>query len=212
MRMEKVNENQVRFILSNNDLTERDIKITELAYGSEKSQRLFREMMEQAANELGFEADNAPLMIEVVPSSMDSIMIIVSKVSEGEDWESKFNGLGRTRKMKVKIQDKEPPAAPALNDISIYSFNSIDDAANASSRIFGYYRGVSSLFKNQNRFYLVLQNVYMHGEPGKDELEVVLGEYGEKHISNKITKYYLIEHGELLIFSNAVGILATHLS
>lgn len=55
MRIEKISENQIKFLLSKADLTERDIKITELAYGSEKTQELFREMMEQAMAECGLD-------------------------------------------------------------------------------------------------------------------------------------------------------------
>ncbi len=48
MRIEKVNDTQIRVTLSHSDLNPRDIKISELAYGSQKAQELFRDMMTQA--------------------------------------------------------------------------------------------------------------------------------------------------------------------
>ncbi|MBP7319863.1 MAG: adaptor protein MecA, partial [Lachnospiraceae bacterium] len=67
MKIEKVNDNQIRCTLTKGDLADRQLKLSELAYGNEKSKELFREMMQQAAYEFGFEADNIPLMIEAIP-------------------------------------------------------------------------------------------------------------------------------------------------
>ena len=64
MKIEKVNDNQIRCTLTKSDLIERQIKISELAYGTEKAKSLFRDMMQQASYEYGFEAEDIPLMIE----------------------------------------------------------------------------------------------------------------------------------------------------
>ena len=72
MKIEKVNDNQIRCTLTREDLAERQIKLSELAYGTEKAKMLFRDMMQQAAYEFGFEADDIPLMIEAIPLSADT--------------------------------------------------------------------------------------------------------------------------------------------
>ena len=54
MKIEKINENQIRCTLTRADLEKRQIKLSELAYGSEKARALFREMMLQAFQEFGF--------------------------------------------------------------------------------------------------------------------------------------------------------------
>ena len=56
MKIEKVNENQIRCTLTREDLADRQLKLSELAYGTEKAKLLFRDMMQQAAYECGFEA------------------------------------------------------------------------------------------------------------------------------------------------------------
>ena len=58
MKIEKINENQIRCILSKKDLADRQIKLSELAFGSEKARGLFRDMIDQAHDEFGFEADD----------------------------------------------------------------------------------------------------------------------------------------------------------
>ena len=82
MKLERINENQIRCTLTSDDLANREIKLSELAYGTEKAKDLFRDMMQQAQYELGFEADNMPLMIEAIPVSADSIVLIITKVED----------------------------------------------------------------------------------------------------------------------------------
>ena len=67
MRIEKVNENQIRCTLTHQDLASRHLKLSELAYGTEKAKLLFHDMMQQANYEFGFEAEDIPLMIEAIP-------------------------------------------------------------------------------------------------------------------------------------------------
>ena len=69
MKIEKMNENQIRCTLTQTDLADRHLKLSELAYGTEKAKILFQDMMQQANFELGFEAEDIPLMIEAIPLS-----------------------------------------------------------------------------------------------------------------------------------------------
>ena len=80
MKIEKLNENQIRCTLTHADLAARHLKLSELAYGTEKAKSLFRDMMQQASFDFGFEAEDLPLMIEAIPSSGDSIVLIITKV------------------------------------------------------------------------------------------------------------------------------------
>ncbi len=91
MRIEKVNDTQIRCTLTKEDLAERQIKLSELAYGSEKAKDLFRDMMQQAAFEFGFEAENIPLMIEAIPLSTESIILIITKVEYPEELDTRFS-------------------------------------------------------------------------------------------------------------------------
>ena len=72
MKIEKINDNQIRCTLTREDLESHQIRISELAYGTDKAKKLFRDMMQQAQIQFGFEADNIPLMIEAIPVSTES--------------------------------------------------------------------------------------------------------------------------------------------
>jgi len=215
MKIEKISDNQIKFVLNKADLLEKDIKITELAYGSEKTQDLFREMMEEAYAQCGFEAENTPLMIEAIPVALDSIMIIVTKVSSNDDLESKLNILPkpardsnrfRKRDYQGERQHSERYSRPLKTSVYVYSFKQMDDAIDLSSRLSDTYDGESSMHKYNGEYFLVFDN---HGGSGSyRSFEAILNEYGQKRVSGIISKYHLLEHGETIISEEAVQILA----
>ncbi len=90
MKIEKISDNQIRCILTKEDLAMRHLKISELAYGNEKTKALFREMMQQAASEFGFEANDIPLMIEAIPLPSDTVIMIITKVEDPEELDTRF--------------------------------------------------------------------------------------------------------------------------
>lgn len=91
MKIEKLNENQIRCTLTKEDLSSRELKISELAYGTEKAKNLFRDMMRQANFEFGFEAEDIPLMIEAVPLNGECIVLIITKVEDPEELDTRFS-------------------------------------------------------------------------------------------------------------------------
>ena len=66
MKIEKISDNQIRCTLTKEDLASRQIRLTELVYGNEKTRALFQDMMQQAYYECGFEVTGSPLMIEAI--------------------------------------------------------------------------------------------------------------------------------------------------
>ncbi len=91
MKIEKINDNQIRCILTREDFVSRQLRLSELAYGSEKAKSLFRDMMQQASFEFGFETDDLPLMIEAIPMSADSVILLISKVDYPEELDTRFS-------------------------------------------------------------------------------------------------------------------------
>lgn len=94
MKIERTSENQIRCTLNKHDLMERQLKISELAYGSDKAKELFRDIMEQANIDLGFDADDIPLMIEAIPTSRDSIILLINKVDNPDELDERFSMFG----------------------------------------------------------------------------------------------------------------------
>ncbi len=222
MKIERISENQIKFLLTNKDLEEREIKISELAKGSEKAQAFFRDIMTEAMIDYGFDASDSPLMIEAMPVSVDSIMIIVSKVLKDGNVESNVSLVPKTlteRKFKqedLKVADSKESASFSSysgkgvsfkdegDGLAIYSFKTLQDTINVSKRLLPIYEGESVLYKYKDRYYVVLQQ----GATFSDEFESIIYEYGQRHISNIISKSHLIEHADLIIKESAIFILA----
>lgn len=91
MKIEKVNDHQIRCTLTKEDLADRELKLSELAYGTEKAKDLFRDMMQQASFEFGFEAEDIPLMIEAIPLNSDCIVLVITKVEDPDELDTRFS-------------------------------------------------------------------------------------------------------------------------
>lgn len=104
MKLERVNDHQIRCTLTRADLAARQLKLSELAYGSDKAKLLFKDMMQKATYELGFEAEDTPLMIEAVPVSADSIILIITKVEDPEELDTRFANFAPS------VHDDKAPA------------------------------------------------------------------------------------------------------
>lgn len=90
MKLERISDNQIRCMLTAGDLEKRSLKLSELAYGSEKARGLFHELVEQASDELGFDTGGYPLIIEAVPVTSDCIMLLITKANEPEELDTRF--------------------------------------------------------------------------------------------------------------------------
>lgn len=91
MKIERINENQIRCTLTSFDLSVRNLNLGELAYGSEKARNLFREMIQKASNEVGFDAEDIPLMVEAIPLSGESVMLVITKIEDPEELDTRFS-------------------------------------------------------------------------------------------------------------------------
>lgn len=127
MKLERLSENQIRCTLSSADLNEKQLKISELAYGSPKARALFRDMMQQASVELGFEADDTPLMIEAIPMSPDCLVMIVTKVEDPEELDTRFSRFSHTGEFDTEDDDDASDFDDEFDDMDY--IDSADDEA-----------------------------------------------------------------------------------
>lgn len=180
MKIEKLNDNQIRCTLTKEDLASRQLKISELAYGTEKAKNLFRDMMRQANFEFGFEAEDIPLMIEAVPLNAECIVLIITKVEDPEELDTRFSRFAPSVMEDMeddedeesdsaemmdlfrKIQETKKPAAStapsASTDASedkskrtrVFRFASLQQVMNVAGITAAHYEGCSSLYKDEH--------------------------------------------------------------
>ena len=104
MKIERVNDNQIKCTLTGSDLSARNLSLSELAYGTEKARNLFHELMQRAYQQYGFEAENMPVMVEAVPMSDESLVLIITRVEnpEGESRVSYYAGARSAQALPTK--------------------------------------------------------------------------------------------------------------
>lgn len=102
MKLERLSENQIRCTLNKADLADRELLINELAYGTDRAKELFRDMMERAADELGFEVNDIPLMIEAIPVSPDCLILIITKVEDPEELDTRFSRFSKYTDIEIE--------------------------------------------------------------------------------------------------------------
>ncbi|WP_010168067.1 adaptor protein MecA [Candidatus Epulonipiscium viviparus] len=217
MKIEKISDTQIRITLNQEDLMDRNIKLTELAYGSKKAQNLFQDMMSKAYEDFGFEAQNVPLMIEAVPLSIDSIMIVVTKVSDPEQLEERLGLTGeRPTHRTFKEQDKSftfeevEPAMPDYSAYLMYRFDNLDEISSLSHQIQHLFFGESRIYKYTDKYFLLISS-NQNTNTDQGILISVLNEFGRRAYTSELNENFLMEHGTPIIKKNAIDVLAKYL-
>lgn len=232
MKIEKLNENQIRCTLTHADLAARHLKLSELAYGTEKAKSLFRDMMQQASFDFGFEAENIPLMIEAIPSSADSIVLIITKVEDPEELDTRFskftpagdadpfhldtleklqgadeflNLLNKVKEAAAGLPDKEEKAAPPAFSVRLFSFETLDGVIRASRLLAPLYRGANTLYKDrENEIFILALAPTDHSDNEFNKICNMLSEYGSPEKADAPTLAFLEEHCEVIVSADAV--------
>ena len=218
MKIEKINDNQIRCTLTHADLAARNLKISELAYGTEKAKSLFRDMMQQASFDFGFEADDLPLMIEAIPSSSDSITLIITKVEDPEELDTRFSKftpagdsdtlnsnvleklqgadeffdlLNKVKEVASEAKDPEPKETVPTFPVRLFSFDTLDSVIEASRLLAPFYTGANTLYKEFNKVCNMLSE---YSSPEKGDSSVLA---------------FLEEHCKIIVSADAIQKLST---
>lgn len=126
MKIEKISESQIRCTLGRDDLVDRELRISELAYGSEKAKALFRDMMQQANYEFGFEAEDLPLMIEAIPVSPECLILVITKVEDPDELDTRFSKFSPDEEEDEDLYDDESDDESYADEI-INCYGQIDE-------------------------------------------------------------------------------------
>ena len=224
MKIEKVNDHQIRCTLTREDLADRELKLSELAYGTEKAKDLFRDMMQQASYEFGFEAEDIPLMIEAIPLNSECIVLIITKVEDPEELDTRFAKFAPPSEEDPQEEIPAPllegaaaPAAPAAaseskdagaDRLRIFSFRSLDAVTQASQVLGDTFDGHNSLYRSplSGEYFLVISR---QGYSEDDFARVLntLSEFGSRVKGTYASEAYYQEHFEQIIDGLALQIL-----
>lgn len=188
MKIELMNDHQIRCTLTKDDLASRQLKLSELAYGTRKAKALFHDMMEIASSEYGFEADNIPLTIEAIPMNSECIVLIITKVEDPEELDTRFSkfapgvseddeddedGDNETDLMDLASDDVENSGLADLFNRFKDAIENKDDGSHKSIRFdgmafsFDTMKEVGEVARSLIKFYNDESKLYRSNETGK---------------------------------------------
>ena len=221
MKIEKIDDNSIKCTLSSLDLSSRNLNLRDMTYGSQAAKRLFNEMMQKAKEEVGFSIENTPLMIEAIPLQGGAVQLIISKVDDPEELDTRFSkfsasGSGQSgwiselatqllegaqglmKQLKENEEEKE-------EGIRLYRFRTLDRVIDAAKAVSSCTLGDNSLYKAEDK-----QGYFLSLHSKGDDLDSLnraanlLLEYGERVKGDSTSEAFYQEHMEALIPSQAL--------
>lgn len=226
MKIERISENQIRCTLSREELMERQIKLSELAYGSEKAKLLFQDMMQEASM-IGFDAEDIPLMIEAIPVSSESLVLLVTKVEDPDELDTRFSRFTDTEEMDYDEDGEfeefdfvQPDMVKDSKTLSFadreekeekpdmvcsFCFSKLEDIYHLSEQLLPEYQGKNTLYKDPKGGEYHLFVYKGAGTPEQfNRYCNVASEYGIMKKGRESTYEYIREHCRLMIEGDAL--------
>ena len=235
MKIEKLNENQLKITLAPEDLSIRGLALTELSYGSPKTKDLYNELLEQAISEFGFESEEGALVIEAIPTSKGNLIIFITKNPSTDDLDTRFSrfspdfqnisdnseddfvpltdmlkGIEPSNK-KSMLSENKTTEKKSVNEMTnrIFIFKSLEAVTELSLHIKGVFSGKSSLYKNpQTKLYFLILEKNPSDKDVFGKICNIASEFSTQSRSNYATTAVINEHCEKIIENDAITILS----
>ena len=200
MKIEKLSDNQIRCTLTRADLAERQLQLSELAYGTEKARSLFHDMMQQ---------------LEGAESLLDLLGKVKEKINAAQSSSKPENPVNSSSESlddpETEALENEIPkdAAPKKPAIRLISFASMDNVLAASRLLGNMYFGANTLYKDTaENIYILAMTQSEHTRKDFSRLCNMLSEYGTLEKTSGATIAFLGEHCKVLLENDAVQQLA----
>lgn len=204
MRMEKINEHQIRCTLTAQDLSARKLSLRDLKYGSSETMDLFRDIVSRVSAEFSFNSEQLPLMIEAIPLPEESLLLIISAIEDAEELDAHFAQFAADAQTSLPDADNgqetfyEPDRAERIQlEVCMVRFGAIDEVIEFARKLGPSFRGESELYLDSSHtYYLALL------KPEAMETRAFLAflnsimEYGDLVEGSAIRYAYLKEHEE----------------
>ncbi|MBQ0042415.1 MAG: adaptor protein MecA [Lachnospiraceae bacterium] len=236
MKIEKISDNQIRCTLTSADLAARQIKLSELVYGSQKTKKLFQDMVMEAHARFGFEAEETPLMVEAIPVNSGCLVLVITKVDDPEELDTRFsnfaqgvldedeegsensvieNGINGLMDLLSKLKNAaiQAGASAALcdgknEDVFLFSFADMDDLLSAAAILENVEGCKDVLYRDPQTGRYALMIARKNTDPEKyNRICNTLSEYGKGQRLRASTVSYLEEHEKPVIKNKAIEAL-----
>lgn len=184
MRLERLNSDKIKIFLTFDDLNERGITKEDMWHDLPKVQQLFRDMIMEADDELGFQA-KGPIDVEVFSLPAQGMVVIVTK---SIDYELFDDDQDEYIEMQVTLDE---------TDDILYTFHDFEDIISLVSPLKRLGINGGQLYHYNGRYYLGFED---HTE-NVETLIAYLAEYGQP---STMSSHCLFEYGRVILPDHAV--------
>lgn len=197
MRIEKLDENKLRILITNQELKEKNIDFHTFMSNPIESQSVFGEILKKAENELGFTTKNYQIHIEAILINYSDFIITITR-------ELPTTADIATKKIYIKRKKIKKESTQA-----IYIFNCFDDFCSFSEYIISNNINITKLAKSltlyyyNNQYYFIINDINLNFQ-GTGFFLASISEFGLFNSSSKMIKSKIIESGKLIFKNNAL--------
>lgn len=230
MKINRINDNQIKCILTQQDLEERHLNLREMSYNSTEVRKLFSEVINIAYKNFGFETNNVPLKIDVIPLRSSAVLFL-TKVEEPEELNPSYSHFSPViyKKMQnpgpnpsdlsesfrnlvnaIFPNEDEEESAPkekyfAESGPVTFAFDNVRDLIDACKSLKQTYKHRSHLYYDEaKRVYYLKLEAKEEADDNFRQNCISLLEFGSSLESDKYFDSYLTEHAKILASENAI--------
>lgn len=210
MKMERLNDNQFRCIMTLGELMQRHLTIKKISSDSAESRRLVREMLERSTEELGFEPNNFPVMVEAVRNPEGNLEFTVTRINSPEElpphYKQQMEAMQAIQRIAHALVGQNEPAkrnAPA--PLAVFSFPR-QYGLRLPPRLKETPKGLSSslyYMPETQIYYLVITASDKYLETFR-QVCLLLAEFGKQMPSTGASKAYYQEHAKTVYATRAI--------
>ncbi|MFC0559848.1 genetic competence negative regulator [Halalkalibacter alkalisediminis] len=189
MRLERLNTDKFKAFLTYDDMHERGLTKEDLWQDLPKVHDLFRDMIIEADDELGFKVDG-PIAVEVYAMPAQGMVIIVSKSQADDDFDEEGFEEGYIE-MQVTLDE---------TDDIFYEFQDIEDVIALSSRLHPFGIKGGKLYSYQNQYFIKFEE-YDVDVVDEEAFVALLSEFGSP---STVSSYLVEEYGKKLMKADSI--------
>lgn len=214
MKYKKINDATVQCIITQEDMMEYGLTLTDIFERNEKGEEFLRDVIERAHDEVGYQINNGNIAMQITPLKDKGLVVTFTDESPAafKDILQHLKEVLQDVSLELSHQDEAErhakiaaqPADKYDESRRMFVFASLHQVMQYTATIPNNYSVKSHLYKEGGTYYLVLEkNRLSYKVFNKISAQAV--EFGNLIAVSEERMLYLEEHGECLIRDRAVS-------
>lgn len=196
MRVEKINENKVKIILTLEELENREISLSDLENNSSLARELFLDLIEENNLDEDFKLNDSQLLIEATSDTENLFEITITKIDLNIG-----NNINKYTESKSSKRRKNSYKASS----NIFIFNTMDLILELASNIKNQnlFFGRNTLYKLDNKYFLIFSKSAIKNKKFMKTFSFI-NEYSSNSVFDPLFETSIKERADLIIKNNAI--------